>query len=75
LGEATSGPLDLGRVTLLATQGWLLAPISPPLIGGLLLLAFAFLVGADLLKIALTGLLGQSLHITKWRMKLVEQFT
>jgi hypothetical protein len=53
----------------------LLAPISPPLIGGLLLLAFAFLVGADLLKIALTGLLGQSLHITNWRMKLVEQFT
>ena len=56
--------LDLGVVTLLATQGWLMAPISPSLIGGLLLLAIAFLVGADLLKIALMRLLGQSLHVS-----------
>jgi H+-transporting ATPase len=46
--------LDLGVVTLLATQGWLMAPISPSLIGALLLLAIAFLIVADLLKVAQT---------------------
>jgi H+-transporting ATPase len=45
--------LDLGVVTLLATQGWLMAPIPPSLIGAMLLLAIVFLVVADLLKIAL----------------------
>jgi H+-transporting ATPase len=46
--------LDLGVVTLLATQGWLMAPIPPSLIGAMLLLAIAFLVVADLLKVAQT---------------------
>jgi len=46
--------LDLGVVTLLATQGWLMAPIPPSLIGAMLLLAIAFLVVADQFKVALT---------------------
>jgi H+-transporting ATPase len=48
--------LDLGVVTLLATQGWLMASIPPSLIGSMLLLAIAFLVVADLLKIGLMRL-------------------
>jgi H+-transporting ATPase len=47
--------LDLGVVTLLATQGWLMAPIPPSLIGALLLLAIAFLVVADLLTVMVVG--------------------
>jgi len=45
---------DVCAVTLLALQGWLMAPISPLLIGGMLLLAIAFLVVADQFKVALT---------------------
>ncbi|MDD5406072.1 MAG: plasma-membrane proton-efflux P-type ATPase [Sulfurovaceae bacterium] len=45
--------LDLGIVTLMATQGWLMAPIPLSLIGGLLLLAILFLASADLLKLGL----------------------
>jgi len=45
--------LDVSVVTLLATQGWLMAPISPTLVAGTLLLALAFLFGADVLKIVL----------------------
>jgi H+-transporting ATPase len=44
---------DLTVVTLLATQGWLMAPIPPSLVGGVLLLAVLFLVVADQLKVAL----------------------
>jgi H+-transporting ATPase len=45
--------VDIGLVTLLATEGWLMDPISPVLVGGILVLALGFLVGADLLKVAL----------------------
>jgi H+-transporting ATPase len=45
--------LDVSVVTLLVTQGWLMAPISPALVAGTLLLALAFLFGADVLKIVL----------------------
>lgn len=48
--------LDLGVVTLLASVGWLMAPISLPLIGAVLALAVVFLVGADLLKVSLMRL-------------------
>jgi len=44
---------DVCAVTLLALQGWLMAPISPSLIGAMLLLAIAFLVVADQFKVAL----------------------
>lgn len=47
---------DLIMVTLLATQGWLMAPIPPSLVGGMLLLAIAFLVVADQFKVALAQL-------------------
>jgi H+-transporting ATPase len=43
---------DLGVVTLLATQGWLMAPVSLSLIGGLLFLVIVFLVIADMLKMS-----------------------
>jgi H+-transporting ATPase len=48
--------LAAGVVTLLATQGWLMTPISLSLVGGTLLLAALFLVFADLLKVASTWL-------------------
>jgi H+-transporting ATPase len=48
--------IEVCLVALLATQGWLMAPISPWLIGGLLILVPAFLITADLLKIALMRL-------------------
>jgi len=45
---------DLGMVTLLATRGWLMAPVSAVLVAGMLLLALVFLLAAGLLK---TGLM------------------
>ena len=48
--------LDVGVAALLATQGWLMAPVSLSLVGSMLVLAFVFLVGADLLKVVLTHL-------------------
>ena len=48
---------DVALVTLMATFGWLMAPISPSLIGGVLLLAIVFLIVADLLKVALGHLM------------------
>jgi H+-transporting ATPase len=47
--------LDIGVVTLMATQGWLMASISPALVAGTLALALAFLLIADVLKITLRG--------------------
>ncbi len=47
--------LDVVVVTVLATLGWLMAPISPLLVAGVLLLALAFLFVADVLKIVLRG--------------------
>ena len=47
-------------VTLLATFGWLMAPIPLSLIGAALLLAIVFLVVADLLKVTLTHLMTKS---------------
>ena len=41
---------------LMATQGWLMAPLPPSLVGAMLLLAVAFLFVADQLKVALTRL-------------------
>jgi H+-transporting ATPase len=52
---------DVALVTLMATFGWLMAPISPSLIGGVLLLAIVFLIVADLLKVTLTHLMTKSL--------------
>ena len=46
--------LDIGVVALLATQGWLMAAIPPILVGSMLVLAVAFLMVADLLKVILT---------------------
>ena len=45
--------LDVSVVTLMATQGWLMAPISPALAVGILILAIVFLFGADVIKIVL----------------------
>jgi H+-transporting ATPase len=45
---------DLSLVTLLATQGWLMAAIPLALVGSMLVLAVAFLFVADLLKVAAT---------------------
>lgn len=42
--------------TLMATQGWLMAPLPPSLVGAMLLLTVAFLFVADQLKVALTRL-------------------
>jgi H+-transporting ATPase len=44
---------DVGVASLLATQGWLMAPVSAAQVGGMLLLAALFLVAAGLLKVAL----------------------
>lgn len=44
---------EVGALALLATQGWLMAPIPVSLLGGLLVLVLIFLVLADLLKIGL----------------------
>jgi H+-transporting ATPase len=44
---------DILLVSLLAVQGWLMAPISPLLIAVLLALSGLYLVGADTLKMAL----------------------
>jgi H+-transporting ATPase len=43
--------LDIVVVSLLAAEGWLMAPISMALIGGAFGLALAFLVVADLIKV------------------------
>jgi hypothetical protein len=43
-------------VTLFATRGWLMAPLSPALVAGALLLALVFLVAADLLKVSVARL-------------------
>jgi H+-transporting ATPase len=42
--------LNVGAFALMATMGWLMAPISLPLIGGVLGLALVFLFSADGLK-------------------------
>jgi len=55
--------LDVSVVALMAIRGWLMAPIPPSLIGAMLLLAIVFLVGADLLKVALMRLSGRSPHV------------
>jgi H+-transporting ATPase len=47
---------DVSVVTLMATQGWLMAPISLLLVGSMFLLAITFLIGADVLKMTLTRL-------------------
>lgn len=44
-------------VTLMATFGWMMAPIPLTLVGGALLLAVVFLIVADLLKVTLTHLM------------------
>jgi H+-transporting ATPase len=49
--------LDVGVVTLLATFGWLMAPIPLSLIGAALVLAIVFLIFADLLKVMLAHLM------------------
>ncbi|MDO8358889.1 MAG: HAD-IC family P-type ATPase, partial [Devosia sp.] len=43
-------------VTLLASQGWLMAPIPLPLIGAMLLQAMVFLVAGDLLQVGIARL-------------------
>ena len=45
--------LVIGAAILLSIEGWLMAPLPPLLIAGLLLLAAAFFSVADLLKVAL----------------------
>ncbi len=46
--------LDAGVVTLLATLGWLMAPVPPAFVGGLLVLSLIYLATADWLKVRLT---------------------
>jgi H+-transporting ATPase len=48
---------DVVLVTLMASLGWLMAPISLSLIGSILFLAIVFLFGGDLLKVALGHLM------------------
>lgn len=55
--------LVVSVVTLMATQGWLMAAISLYLVGGALLLAIIFLVVADLLKVALARLAMVSISV------------
>jgi len=45
---------DVGVASLLATQGWLMAPLPPSQVAAMLVLAIVFLFGADLLKVRLT---------------------
>jgi H+-transporting ATPase len=47
---------DVGVISLLATQGWLMAPVSPALVGSMLLLAILFLLAGGLLKIGARSL-------------------
>lgn len=53
---AVASLLDVAVVAVMATQGWLMAPIPASLVGGLLVLAFAFLAAGDLLKAAVLRL-------------------
>jgi H+-transporting ATPase len=48
--------LVVGAAVLMATQGWLMAPLPPSLVGAMLLLAVVFLFSADLLKVTLMHL-------------------
>jgi H+-transporting ATPase len=48
--------LVVGAASLMAIQGWLMAPLPPSLVGAMLLLAVAFLFIADQLKFALARL-------------------
>lgn len=52
--------INVGAFALMATQGWLMAAISPPLVGAMLLLALIFLVVADPLKFALAHSVARS---------------
>jgi H+-transporting ATPase len=52
-GHLLATLLDVSVVTLMATQGWLMAPISPALAAGILILAIVFLFGADVIKVGL----------------------
>ncbi|TAK84611.1 MAG: plasma-membrane proton-efflux P-type ATPase [Betaproteobacteria bacterium] len=49
------GVLNVGVFALMAAEGWLMAPISPLLVGAALILALAFLVGADQFKAMLAS--------------------
>lgn len=49
----TATVLNLGVFALMAAMGWLMAPISLPLIGGALGFALVFLFSADGLKVLL----------------------
>jgi len=46
--------VDAGVVALLATQGWLMAPVSLTLVGGLVLVSLVYLTAADWLKVRLS---------------------
>ncbi len=46
----------VGASIVLAIEGWLMAPLPPSLVVGVLLLAAVYLVGADLVKVALARL-------------------
>ena len=46
-----SSALDIAAVSVLATQGILMAAISPALVGALLLLVLAFLTVVDFIKV------------------------
>lgn len=48
-----SSLIDIAAVTLMATQGWLMAPISPSLVGALLVASLGYLVVVDRLKVPL----------------------
>jgi len=49
----------IGASIVLALEGWLMAPLPPSLVVGVLLLAAAYLVGADLVKVVLARLVSK----------------
>lgn len=49
----------VGASIVLALEGWLMAPLPPSLVVGVLLLAAAYLVGADLVKVVLARLVSK----------------
>ena len=49
----------VGASIVLALEGWLMAPLPPSLVGGVLLLAAVYLVGADLVKVVLARLVSK----------------
>jgi H+-transporting ATPase len=57
--------VNMSVFALMAGMGWLMAPVAPSLIGAALLLALAFLVAGDYLKVALAGAQARSAAVRR----------